>query len=448
MKGALEKLYYAVSSSFWFIPLVLSLAALCGAWLTLQFDFSYGAYRLTAWLPGPPVTQEGARLVVSAVAGSMITAASLVFSMTLVALSFVSQQLGPRIILRFMEDRPTQIVLGAFVATFIYSLIVLGVIGTRYDTNFIPVLSVYVSALLAILSLALMIHFIHHIATNIQADAVVAALGHQLLAAIEARDKRHAELSKFIPSQEYDRYREAIHAEGHAIAATGSGYIQSIDEAGAVDLAQQNGLKIAFALRPGQFVLEGTPLAYVSLSNSDDSDNVNGDIEDLCILGERRTRQQNIEFEINALVEVALRALSPSMNDPLTAVACANRMFVGLAKLTCRSGQARVLVSQEDEAVAFPLPQDFGHYLNAAVTPLRRAGKSDLILVCNLLGLLRDLGLTTDDKEDLDAIRDQVRALLLDCKEFYQSEPDREKLRSVAHEALEAVGGQNGTDVI
>ena len=436
MTARLENFYYQVSSSFWFIPLVLSIAALIGSWLTLQLDFGYGAYRLTNWLPGPPITQEGARLVVSAVAGSMVTAASLVFSMTLVALSFVSQQLGPRIILGFMEDRPTQIVLGVFVATFIYSLIVLGVIGTRYDANFIPVLSVYVSGGLALLSLALMIHFIHHIATNIQADAVVAALGRQLLSAIEAREQRHAQFSKFIPLSDFEERCDDVRSTGVAITAPRSGYIQSIDEVGVLGIAEEHNLQISFVTRPGQFTIEGTPIAFVSGPKGEDAKQLVEDLQSNFVLGERRTRQQHIEFELNSLVEVALRALSPSMNDPLTAVACANRIFVGLTKLTGHSGEARVLEAEDGTGIVLPLPQDFGHYLDVAIDPLRRSGKTDLILSMNLAGLLKDLAMTVDNQTDRTAIASHIKALQKDCEEIFTSQADRSKLNKATAAAL------------
>lgn len=436
MQARLEDIYFKISSSFWFIPLVLSIAALIGSWLTLQLDFSYSAYRLTDWLPGPPVTQEGARLVVSAVAGSMVTAASLVFSMTLVALSFVSQQLGPRIVMGFMEDRPTQIVLGVFVATFVYSLIVLGVIGTRFDANFIPVLSVYVSGFLALLSLALMIHFIHHIATNIQADAVVAALGRQLLSAIEAREQRHAQNSKFIPLSDFESECDDIRERGKAIFTPRSGYIQSIDESGVLSLAEQRGVQVSFIARPGHFVIEGTPIAFVTGLDKESSDQFIADLQGQVVLGERRTRQQHIEFEINALVEVALRALSPSMNDPLTAVACANRIFVGLTKLTGHSGEARVLQSANGSGMVLPLPQDFGHYLDIAIDPLRRSGKNDFILSINLVGLLKDLAIVVDEAADREAIACHIRALQADCEQLFSAKSDKAKLEKATSEAL------------
>ncbi len=449
MKARLAQIYYAVSSSFWFIPSLLAGAALIAAVLSLQLDFAFGAYRLTHWLPGPPITQEGARLVVSAIAGSMITVASLVFSMTLVALSFVSQQLGPRIILRLMEDRPTQVVLGVFIATFLYSLVVLGVIGTRHSEDFIPVFSVYTCGVLAVLSLALIIFFIHHISMGIQADNIVARLGRQLTQAIKDETARQETICAYLEREVFDTLSDGIGKRGVMVAARSSGYVQSIDEITMRDLAVAHDLEVRLDCRPGHFVLEGGALAHFVAKPGvagATGDSPLDDLASLVVMGERRTRQQHIDFEINALVEVALRALSPSMNDPLTAAVCVNRIFAGLRALLGQGNRMRVHVDGAGRPLVLPLPQGFEHFLHTAVAPLRRAGKNDLVFMFELIASLRGLALLAKDEAELVSIRLQIEAIADGPGDVALARMDRDEMKSRIEAALTATRRPNTED--
>lgn len=123
---------------------------------------------------------EGASAVLGIIAGSMITIAGVVFSMTLVALSLTSSQLGPRLLRNFMSDTSTQVVLGTFIATFVYCLLVLRTIRRAEEVAFVPHLSVSLGVLLAVAGVGVLIYFIHHVSVSIQANEVAARIGTEL----------------------------------------------------------------------------------------------------------------------------------------------------------------------------------------------------------------------------------------------------------------------------
>ncbi len=293
--------------------------------------------------------------------------------------------------------------------------------------------------ILAIVSLVMIVYFIHHIAMNIQADAVIARLGSQLTRAIQDDENRMSRVGVYIERHDYDAASEKAQNAGTPVAAPSSGYVQSIDKLAIRDLAIEHNLEVSLCRRPGHFVLEGTGLAYLAPRVGDGVPATCLDaVLSYMVLGGRRTRQQHIEFEINALVEVALRALSPSMNDPLTAVACANRIFVGLRTLLGQRNRIRVLMRDDDVPVVIPLPRGFGHYLDIAVNPLRLAGKGDLVFAQNLFSSLRDLAELSSDPSERESIRRQIYAFSSNCLSENLEDFDRERLTACAEAARQA----------
>ena len=185
MRVQVFKTWDRLHSSFWFLPAVMAGGAMLLAFAAVALDTP-----ITDWLTfnwGLTFTggAEGASSLLGAIAGSMITIAGVVFSMTLVALSLASSQLGPRLLRNFMRDTTTQMVLGTFVATFLYCLLVLRTIRRAEEIVFVPHLSVTLGVLLAVVSVGLLIYFIHHVSVSIQANEIVARVGTELIEGIE-----------------------------------------------------------------------------------------------------------------------------------------------------------------------------------------------------------------------------------------------------------------------
>ena len=431
-------MYFSVKSSFWFVPGLITLAALIAAPLSLQADFAIGRDVLTNWLPGPQITQEGARMVLSTVAGSMMTVASLVFSMTLLALSLVSQQLGPRVLQFFMEDGATKVVLGAFIATFLFALIVLGTVGSGQSGEFVPRLSVFLTGVFAIIAFVLVIYFVHHISTQIQADVIVAKLGQQLTAAVTDLLENRSGGVELLSHAEYKELDDIDEDQARTITSNDAGYVASIDEMTCLAVATEHDLRVRMNCRPGHFVLENEPILH-----AEPRDNIDDKVADAlrAVFGiqTRRTREQHVEFEMNALVEVALRALSAGINDPYTAMACIDRLVEGMVLLLSSGPDLRVLRSEEGVVRVFLYPQEYEHFMNTAFHPIRQAAKTQPQVLLHLLGAIRELATFTQTEQQRTAIAQHVDAIEQSCKQHLTVEHDLALLQETVNRTRAAL---------
>ncbi len=412
LRPMLLDILQSLKASFWLIPLCMLLAALVIAPAIIELDLRLAAPSGDAVLPGVRLSAQGARMILSAIAGSMITVASLVFSMTLIALSLVAQQLGPRILQIFMEDRPTQIVLGLFIATFLYAMIVLGAVGFGKDDSFIPTIGVFTCAGLAVVAFVTVILFIHHIARQIQADVVIFKTVQKLREATESlsRDSENGSAGH-VDRNRFETLRDALEEDARQVRLTRtSGYVQFVDEDGALRLAEKHDLQIAFRCRPGHFILNGRPVMSVAPAGRVDDD-LARELEELVRLGPYRTPGQRVEFEMLALVEIALRALSKGINDPFTAISCIDWLSAALAKLMNEHPDYRIYCGENGAVRLLEYPQTFEHYLKETFDPIREAA-SDMPLVIERLDLaLAELKAIAPRAPVADALDDQLAKL-------------------------------------
>lgn len=367
MQINMRKISMNIRSSFWFIPMLLSIGAIISAYFIIELDSTLRYWGMRDFLSVLNMPIETARQVLSTIAGAMISVASLVFSMTLVALILVSQQLGPRILVRFMDDRPTQIILGLFNATFLFSLLILMRIDSDATAGEVPGLSVAMSLILTIASIAMLIHFIHHISTRIQADVIIADLGNDFSTAV----------SQFVSTMSSDDFKideqglkwidQQIEESANCkISLNESGYVQQLNNKKACDVACEHDLLMKLEVLPGEFVLAGTPVltAYSKRKDFELNEEEIKNIRACFSVAQKRTPEASINFEINALTEVALRALSPGINDPQTAISCVNKLSEGLAKLMDYHNEQQVVKDSDNQVRIIHPIQHFDCYLN------------------------------------------------------------------------------------
>jgi uncharacterized membrane protein len=421
MQLNLKSWIFALRTSFWPIPTAMTLLAIFAAFGIMEADL-FVQDREIAFVSEMTMSLEGARLAVSTVAGSMITVASLVFSMTLISLTLVSQQLGPRILLHFMDDRTTQVMLGLFVATFIFALIVLLKLGDEALGGRVPSLSVLVTAGLAIAALGMMIRFIHHIATRIQADVLIAELGDDLREAAAEFFPSDSSAHEPADDSELQSLRECFDSEKtKQLALSRSGYLRRIDEENGCELAVENDLLLRLAARPGEFVLAGIPVLAVTRESG--AAEISQELEEkLCSLvsvGQRRTPEASIEFEISALVEVALRALSPGINDPFTANACIDRLADGLRQLMQRKTQQPVTRDEQGKIRILHQLQPFSRYLSKSFDEIAEAGREKRRVLNNLISVHESLEVLAPG----DNVRDQLHERLAVLKRYLKELP-------------------------
>lgn len=377
----------ALRGSFWFVPLVMVGGAILLSLVTLAVDLAAAGRDVSLTLAwsfsrGP----EGSRAVLGTVAGSMITIASVCFSITIVALQQASSQFGPRLLHNFMRDRGNQIVLGTFIAGFTYCLLVLRAVNGTEEDRFVPHLSVTVGLLFALAGVAVLIYFVHHSAASIQAEHVIAAVGHDLRDAI---DRLYPEKlgtgadgprSGTPPPDDFEATSAPVPAEA-------SDYLQAVDTDGLLRLAVEHDLVLRIEYRPGQFVLRGRPLVRAwPVARCPDA--VAARLRGVFILGSRRTLLQDVEFAVDQLVEIALRALSPGVNDPFTALACVDRLGEGVIEFAARSVPSPRRHDDKGVLRVIAQPVTPRGFADAAFHQIRQAARTNAAVTLRLLEVI------------------------------------------------------------
>jgi uncharacterized membrane protein len=322
-------------TNLWLVPAVevVAAAALFAATYALDRAAFAGDFVLPGWLlSGSP---DAARQILTAIAAAIITVVGLVFSIVIVALTLTSTQFGPRMLRNFIRDRGTQVTLGTFVATFVYAVLALGSIG-QGGPAFVPHISITVTLALMVADLAVLIYFLHHIATQIQLPQVIAGIAADLAAAIELQAGPGAADSGAGAA----RLVAGLHGPGGEVAAPRSGYLQYIQHRLLIRLAADLGVVIHLRYRPGHFLVQGHP--YATVWPADAAGQVARELSRAHITGPYRTLAQDVSFGIDQLVEIAIRALSPAVNDTFTALTCIDWIGDSLCKVTSRWQPTRI----------------------------------------------------------------------------------------------------------
>ncbi|HQS17204.1 DUF2254 domain-containing protein [Reyranella sp.] len=326
----LVSIWERLRGSFWFLPSLMAAGAVILSFAAVQLDAAmeadaYGRFEFI-YLFGP----EGARAILSAVATSMITVAGLTFSITMLTLQLASSQFGPRLLRNFMRDRGNQLVLGTFISTFVYCLLVLRTVKGVEGSSFVPHLAVAIGVVLAVAGLAVLIYFIHHTASSIRIETLLASLADETAATIDRLFPERLgdeEPATDVEPPEFD--------QGYVIRPKASGYVQSVDSAALLRLATEEDLIVSVVTRPGSFVTERDVLLRVLAATSLPEDQTDA-LRSTLIVGIERTPYQDLDFSVRRIVEIAQRALSPGINDPTTALYCIDRLREALVRLAER----------------------------------------------------------------------------------------------------------------
>ena len=400
-------IWHLLRSTYWFIPSLMTVGAVALAVSMVAIDRSTDSGWLLAWLYSGGA--DGARSLLSAVAGSTITVVSLTFSVTIVALTVTSQHFGPRLLNSFMRDVPAQLVLGAFIGTFSYCLMVLRTVRGEGDglSPFVPHLAVTVAVAMTLASVAALIYFIHHISASMQVATITTEISRDLEAAIDRLYPAEVGAGLLERPPDQADVLSIQPADAVAIKTTGSGYVQVIEADALMALACEHDLTIWLATRPGEFLVAGVAIAFVA-PPSRVSQPLSVALNRLLLLGPDRTSRQDAGFALQQLVEVALHALSPGMNEPFTAITCIDRLGQSLALLAGRARPAPERRDLEGTLRVIAPADTFETFLREAFTPISVfAGRNPAISV----RLLRTLGIiagAASSRADLAGIRVQA----------------------------------------
>jgi len=396
MRSSFRAVWLSVKASYWFIPSLLTIAAFVLALTTIHLDHRWGSDWLThfAWFDGS--RPEGARAQLTVIASAMIAISSTVFAITIAAVAYASGNYGPRLLTNFMNDRGNQFSLGVFIATFVYNLSVLRVVRNPQDTPapdetrveavtaFVPQLSMLVSAASAIIAVAVLVYFLHHIPASIRIDTVLGGIGRRLIKDIERRFPLEGGSSE--PNEQIT---------GTPIAAQSIGYIEIIDFGELDEIAREHEVTIALRVRTGDFIHPHVPVVEVS----EDGEELQKRILDCFSLGESRTPTQDLEFLIDELVEIALRALSPGINDPFTAITSMHWMGAALAKLADRDLREGPEQQSYDTNRVQPVADSFDHFTRRSFGALRASAAANSLAARNFLTALSHASIGATSKE-------------------------------------------------
>jgi uncharacterized membrane protein len=367
----LRAAWWRIRDGLWFLPALLVAGAMLLAVALAELDGLVDAALQQRWPRLFGASAEGARGLLSAIATSMLTVAGTVFSVTLAVLSLAASQYSPRVLRSFMADRPTQLVLGVFVAVFVYCLIVLRTVRGG-ETPVVPALAVLGGIVLAIAAVGFLVFFIHHLATSIEASSILARITRGTVQAVE-------ELFPEELGEEADeagpQARVAAIRAWTAVPAKETGYIVSLDSEALLAFARGQGRVVRMAAGVGQFVVAGEPLACLE-GDAPVSEAAAASLNRCYSFDRQRTLEQDAAFGVQQIVDVCLKALSPGINDQSTATLGIDRLSEVLVKLARRRVENRFRRDGEALRVIAVGPA-FGELVDLAFADLRlnAAGK-------------------------------------------------------------------------
>ena len=429
MKAQLSYLRDYITENLWVIPSLLTASA-------IALSFALGALDRSPWGQSLgelgwvyPIDPPGARLTLSTVAGSMVTVTSLVFSLTILALTVAAQQLGPRLLRSFVRDRPTQVVLGVFLSTVVFALLVLRTVNDSDGQDFVPYCSLVAALVLTIASFGALIFFMHHMATTMQADTVIANVTRDLHDALVRTFPESEEAASRRGEEESDAasLRASVRDRGRAVTVGHSGYIQILDYQGLVQIAASRDLTIALPSRAGHFVISDSPLAFVAPAEAVEDDLV-AEIRECVLLGARRTPAQDPEFLFANLVEIAVRALSAGVNDNYTATACIDRLCEALAEVLHRPPLPAAMADEEDTVRLVRDPPTFAHLLDSAFNEIRQSAPGNVAILSRMADRLAMLAALAERPPERRALGRHAEWIGESARRHIDNRDDRERV--------------------
>ncbi len=391
--------------NFWLVPSLIFASAIAIASVLVSLDNGEMREWMKAWPHLFGAKADSARGMLSTIAGSMMTVVGVTFSMTLVTLALASNQFGSRIVRNFMRDRVMQVALGTFAGIFIYCLIVLRTIRGG-DEAFIPSLAVTFGFVIAMVGIFMLIVFIHHVASGIQVSSVLASVAGETVA---AADRMMAD-GGVRDEDDGERERpDAALSAWHPIASLRTGYVQGVAVEELVGCAEACGAVIRMDKGVGEFVASQTTLAWISTPGPPD-ENLMARVRDAYSVNRFRTIDQDPSFGVRQVVDIALRALSPGINDPATAVMCLDYLSAILAHVAgkpfpaarrCSGGRLRVIA----------ITPTFEKLLDDSLDEIRASARGNVKVLDALFVVIQTVAEQTFDSGRRQALREKLDCL-------------------------------------
>ena len=431
--------------NYWFLPSLMVLVALFLGFLLPYVDTQLGSdwIRAVGFLRATEV--DGARAILTTLAGATLGVAGVAFSVTIVAVSFASSNYGPRLIGNFMGDRTNQIILGIFVATFVYCITVLSTVhaSTEFsDTTleaFVPQLSVLFALLLTLAAVGALIVYIHHIPESINIMNLTAGIGDKLHSAIVGMLDKEDQRGRDDEDPSVEPWRGTPPTEtGHRVCAKAAGFLQQFDLEKLTTLATREEIQITLHRAPGDFIVAGAIIMSATPERSGDDGSIEDQMRDCYTQGANRTGVQDILFLSDQLVEVLGRALSTGVNDPHSAMLCLDWLRAGLVAFAQRAPAGP---AGRNDPVLYRRVT-FEDMLNRSFDEMRQYVAADRTATLHAIDVLTDLALAASRQDMVDACVHQIQRLAGSAEELLTESVARAEVETELNRALRAIAGR------
>ena len=433
---------YTLRGGFLVRPVLIALSLGCAGALLSWLEESKPA--LSAWVPQMLFPSQAdpqvAQVILGGIAASIMTVVSIVFAILLMTLTLASMQFSPRIIVSFVRDRVTQWTLGMFLGTFCYCLAALPAARSA-PKPFAPVATVLGAMLLSLTCVGWLLYFIHHISQAINVNQIVDRIAAETVGMIDEMMPEPRRYSRVPAGEAIDPTSWET-----TVACETSGYIRYIDTGRLVALAKSRHVKIHVLRRVGQFVPEGVPFLRVYKGERLSAEGIM-ELRDAFDFGPSRTLQQDIEFGVLQIVDIALKAISPAVNDPSTAISCVDQLSRVLIRFASREPPASSLCDPPGVVRVSILWSTLERMLDSAFEQIRLYSRTDLAVSLRIMRNLADIAATLPEAGERNLLVERGRRVVEGCaeklgeqemKELRARLADLEKLLVVAPQA--AVG--------
>ena len=430
MNARFIKAWQDLQSSYYFIPGLMGLGSIILAYVTIYFDEAYGL-KVSEFGFFLSNKADGARTILATIAGSMMGVAATTFSITMVAVTSAAGQYGPRLIGNFMRDRGNQITLGTFTSTFIYCLLILRVARTGDSAGtenavaeFVPNISLLTAMGLTLMSVGVLIYFIHHVPETLNVGNITAGVGRRLRKDIEAIYPE--DLGQQNQDEDVDQKAFTIE-HAYEVSAEAEGYIQTVNENALMRAAKDCDAVVKVEYRPGDFTTRGDILLRVWMDD-EWTEQTAQRFRKTFAMGQDRTAHQNILFLADELVEILARALSPGVNDPFTAINCIN-WFHSAMKAFLRGEVPSAYRRDDDGALrVIAHPIDFERFASVICDQSRAYIAADRNTTLKMMSVLTELAAKTEILEVQSILKKHLEDLRDAALQSQRSEPDKKDI--------------------
>ena len=426
-------------TSLWFVPSLIVLASVVLAYAALAID---NRLSVEWWEDAPgmatlfDVRIGGAMATLQSIGGSIMTIAGVVFSITIAAMTLAAGQYTSRVLRNFIRDRGNQTVLGVFLGIFVYCLLVMRSLSGVSENSHAPPVAMLLSLVLAFLGIATLIYFIHHIAMSLQASRVVATIAESALPSVDRHFPNRLE-----PPDESTIDHSSPPGDHHTVLRSlRSGYVTGIDFDDVLEIADKCDCLVRVRRGPGQFVTEGEVVAEIRSSQALDEKQLD-DFRDEWSFSTQRTLENDPGYGLRQLVDVALKALSPAVNETTTADMCVNWIGVMLVRMSGRRMPPRIRSSEKHIRV---LTHALGmaEFIKLGFDQIRQNSSGNVTILRRQLEVLLTLATGPGARVCRMPALEQADAIEALVDGTVPWEPDRD----ILHELLQALRGACGVN--